>query len=59
MIDEALVRSIIETAAYLNLQTVACYVDNAEMATKLAELGVDCVQGYFVGEPRPLKELAG
>jgi EAL domain-containing protein (putative c-di-GMP-specific phosphodiesterase class I) len=59
MIDEALVRSIIETAAYLNLQTVACYVDNAEMATKLAELGVNCVQGYFVGEPRPLKELAG
>jgi EAL domain-containing protein (putative c-di-GMP-specific phosphodiesterase class I)/GGDEF domain-containing protein len=59
MIDEALVRSIIETAAYLNLQTVACYVDNAEMVTKLAELGVDCVQGYFVGEPRPLKELAG
>ena len=59
MIDEALVRSIIETAAYLDLQTVACYVDNAEMANKLAELGVDCVQGYFVGEPRPLEELAG
>ncbi|MFZ0105597.1 MAG: DUF1631 family protein [Thiobacillus sp.] len=59
LIDEALVRSIIETAAYLNLQTVACYVDNAEMASKLAELGVDCVQGYFVGEPRPLEELAG
>ncbi len=59
MIDEALVRSIIETAAYLQLKTVACYVDNAEMANKLAELGVDCVQGYFVGEPRPLKELAG
>ena len=59
MIDEALVRSIIETAAYLQLKTVSCYVDNAEMASKLAELGVDCVQGYFVGEPRPLEELAG
>ena len=59
MIDEALVRSIIETAAYLQLKTVSCYVDNAEMASKLAEMGVDCVQGHFVGEPRPLEELAG
>jgi EAL domain-containing protein (putative c-di-GMP-specific phosphodiesterase class I) len=58
VIDEALVRSIIETAAFLGLKTVACFVEDPETALKLGEMGVDCLQGYFVGEPQPLKLLA-
>jgi len=58
MIDEALVRSILETGSFLGIRTVAGYVEDAEALAKLAEMGVDCVQGYLIGEPRPLESLA-
>jgi len=58
MIDEALVRSILETGSFLGIRTVAGYVEDAETLAKLAEMGVDCVQGYLIGEPRPLEGLA-
>ena len=58
MIDEALVRSILETGSFLGIKTVAGFVESAEMLAKLTELGVDCVQGYLIGEPRPLESLA-
>ena len=58
MIDEALVRSILETGSFLGIKTVAGFVENEEALAKLAEMGVDCVQGYLIGEPRPLETLA-
>ncbi|HRK79680.1 MAG TPA: DUF1631 family protein, partial [Thiobacillus sp.] len=58
MIDEALVRSILETGSFLGIRTVAGYVEDAETLAKLGEMGVDCVQGYLIGEPRPLESLA-
>lgn len=58
MIDEALVRSILETGSFLGIKTVAGYVEDAETLAKLAEMGVDCVQGYLIGEPKPLESLA-
>lgn len=58
MIDEALVRSILETGSFLGIRTVAGYVEDAEALAKLGEMGVDCVQGYLIGEPRPLETLA-
>ncbi|ODV01010.1 MAG: hypothetical protein ABT23_09825 [Thiobacillus sp. SCN 63-57] len=58
MIDEALVRSILETGSFLGIRTVAGFVENEEALAKLAEMGVDCVQGYLIGEPRPLETLA-
>ena len=58
MIDEALVRSILETGSFLGIKTVAGYVEDAETLMKLGEMGVDCVQGYLIGEPRPLESLA-
>lgn len=58
MIDEALVRSILETGSFLGIKTVAGYVEDPANLDKLAEMGVDCVQGYLVGEPRPLESLA-
>jgi EAL domain-containing protein (putative c-di-GMP-specific phosphodiesterase class I) len=58
MIDEALVRSILETGSFLGIRTVAGYVEDAEMLAKLGEMGVDCVQGYLIGEPKPLDTLA-
>lgn len=58
MIDEALVRSILETGSFLGIKTVAGYVEDQANLDKLAEMGVDCVQGYLIGEPRPLESLA-
>ncbi len=58
MIDEALVRSILETGNFLEIKTVAGFVEDAETLTKLGEMGVDCVQGYLIGEPKPLDTLA-
>jgi EAL domain-containing protein (putative c-di-GMP-specific phosphodiesterase class I) len=58
MIDEALVRSILETGSFLGIKTVAGFVEDADALAKLAEMGVDCVQGYLIGEPRALESLA-
>ncbi|WP_324781212.1 DUF1631 family protein [Thiobacillus sedimenti] len=57
MIDEALVRSILETGSFLGIKTVAGFVEDGETLAKLTEMGVDCVQGYLIGEPRPLETL--
>jgi len=58
MIDEALVRSILETGNFLGIKTVAGFVEDAETLSKLGEMGVDCVQGYLIGRPKPLESLA-
>lgn len=57
MIDEALVRSILETGSFLGIKTVAGFIEDAETLAKLGEMGIDCVQGYLIGEPRPLENL--
>jgi EAL domain-containing protein (putative c-di-GMP-specific phosphodiesterase class I) len=57
MIDEALVRSILETGSFLGIKTVAGFIEEPELLNTLVEMGVDCVQGYFIGEPRPLDSL--
>lgn len=57
MIDEALVRSIIETGQFLEVKTIAGFVEDEIALAKLAEMGVDCVQGYLIGEPRSLETL--
>ena len=58
MIDEALVRSILETGNFLGIKTVAGFVEDAEALAKLTEMGVDCMQGYLIGEPKSLESLA-
>ena len=59
MIDDALVRSILETGSVLGIKTVAGFIEDAETLSRLSEMGVDCVQGYFIGEPQPLERLGG
>ena len=48
---------VIRTARRLGIRTVAGFVEDAESLAKLRELGVDCVQGYYIGEPQPLAHL--
>jgi EAL domain-containing protein (putative c-di-GMP-specific phosphodiesterase class I) len=59
MIDDALVRAILETGSVLGIKTVAGFIEDAETLARLSEMGVDCVQGYFIGEPQPLERLGG
>jgi len=47
----AMVRSMNDVAHALGKQTVAEYVEDAECLAKLQEIGVDYVQGYFIGKP--------
>jgi EAL domain-containing protein (putative c-di-GMP-specific phosphodiesterase class I)/GGDEF domain-containing protein len=57
MIDEALVRSILETGSFLGIKTVAGFIEDPDFLATLVEMGVDCVQGYFIGAPQPLDSL--
>ncbi len=58
MIDEALVRSIQETGSFLGIKTVAGFVEDEQSLAKIREMGIDCVQGYLIGELQPLESLA-
>ena len=55
--DLAIVRSTIELARNLGLQTVAEGVETSSTWDLLAELGCDSSQGYFVGRPMPTSQL--
>ncbi|MCB1741402.1 MAG: EAL domain-containing protein [Gammaproteobacteria bacterium] len=57
-IDAALVRSINEIGHVMGLKTVAEFVESQQIIERLTEIGVDYVQGYAVGAPRPLSSLA-
>jgi PAS domain S-box-containing protein len=52
--DQALVRGVVAIARELGLHTVAEGVEDAATLRMLREFGVDHVQGYLFGLPRPL-----
>lgn len=54
--DLAMVKSINEIAHVLGRKTIAEYVETHSIRERLAELGIDYVQGYGVERPRPLSE---
>jgi len=56
-IDEAMVRSINEVGHTMGLKTIAEYVENDEILQKIAEIGVDFVQGYGIAKPQPIETL--
>ena len=59
MDDQYLVRAIVEVARGLGKQTVAEFVGDEATVHLLRTFGVDHVQGYFIGRPRPLPNLLG
>lgn len=54
--DEIIVSSIIQLAHSLGLQVVGEGVENSMVYQKLAELGCDHAQGYYMGHPVSLEE---
>ncbi len=55
--DLAMVKSIHEMSHMLGKQTIAEYVENDLILAKLAEIGIDFVQGYGIEKPRLLSSL--
>jgi diguanylate cyclase (GGDEF)-like protein/PAS domain S-box-containing protein len=58
-VDQRMVRAMVDVAAGLGLRTIAEFVESEQTLELLREYGVDFVQGYHVGRPRPLDELLG
>jgi EAL domain-containing protein (putative c-di-GMP-specific phosphodiesterase class I) len=51
--DRAVVEGIVSLARGLGMTTIAEFVGDAPTVEVLRELGVDCGQGYHLGEPAP------
>jgi diguanylate cyclase (GGDEF)-like protein len=56
--DYAIARSINDLAHFLGQETIAESVENDEIVVKLREIGVDFLQGWGVGRPKILSEVA-
>jgi len=57
-IDLAMVQAINAIGHVMGLKTIAEYVGNAAILERIREIGVDFGQGFHLGEPRPLVDLA-
>jgi diguanylate cyclase (GGDEF)-like protein/PAS domain S-box-containing protein len=55
--DRVILESLIHAARGLGKRTIAEYVEDAATVTLLRELGVDMVQGFYTGGPRPLADV--
>ncbi|WP_165787142.1 DUF1631 family protein [Pseudohalioglobus lutimaris] len=55
--DYAMAQSINDLAHFLGQKTIAESVENEEIVEKLKEIGVDYLQGWGVGMPKPLSEI--
>ena len=54
-LDRAMVESILKVARILGLSTIAEHVENNDNLITLKEIGVDYVQGYYLGRPEAVK----
>lgn len=51
--DQLFVKALVDVARGMGMQTVAEFVENQEVYDRVAELGIDYVQGYHIGRPAP------
>jgi EAL domain-containing protein (putative c-di-GMP-specific phosphodiesterase class I) len=56
-IDHAMVRSIRSVAEAMNIRTVVEFVENETILKELKSIGVHYGQGYYLGIPKPVKDL--
>jgi EAL domain-containing protein (putative c-di-GMP-specific phosphodiesterase class I) len=57
-VDYGLVESIQRIAGLMNIQTIAEYVETEAIAEGLREIGVDYLQGYYIGHPEIMRQKA-
>jgi Amt family ammonium transporter len=58
-VDRAMVRSINDIGHVMGLETIAEFVESADVLERLHRIGVDYAQGYHLGRPRPLADWTG
>ncbi len=56
-VDYAMVEAINRIGHLLGLETIAEYVESDAILARVAALGVDLVQGFALGRPRPVADL--
>ncbi|QOY52901.1 EAL domain-containing protein [Candidatus Sulfurimonas baltica] len=49
--------TIISFAKIANMKTIAEFVSHKEISDIVSEIGVDFIQGYYIGEPMPYNEI--
>ncbi len=57
-LDYQIVASICHLARMKNMRVVAEFVENEEIREAAISLGIDYLQGYGIGKPVPLEQLA-
>ena len=57
-VDWAMVKSINDIGHTMGIATVAEWVETEETLAAVRQVGIDFVQGYAIGRPRPLREFA-
>jgi EAL domain-containing protein (putative c-di-GMP-specific phosphodiesterase class I) len=57
-IDMAMVSSINEIGQVMGKETIAEFVENEAILEKLREIGINYAQGYGIGPPRPIEDMA-
>jgi len=55
--SESLVRGIAQLGRGMGIETVAECVETEAVRARLAELGIDCAQGFLFGRPVPLDDV--
>jgi diguanylate cyclase (GGDEF)-like protein/PAS domain S-box-containing protein len=58
-LDEAAVRCFADVASVVGMQTVAEFVDDAGVMSKLRDMGINFAQGFLIHRPAPIEELLG
>lgn len=56
-IDQAMVSAMNQMAHALGIETVAECVESAKVVEELCSIGVDYVQGFAIGTPKPIETL--
>ncbi len=56
--DRAMVKAINDVGHILGMKTVAEFVQDEDSIQHLTDLQIDLAQGYVIGEPRPVADLA-
>ena len=55
--DQLVIRALVQLARGLGKQTIAEFVENADILQLVRSLGVDHAQGYEIARPLPLKQI--
>lgn len=56
-LDDAAVQCFVNVAKVLGIKTVAEFVENPEVLSRLEAMGVDFAQGFFIHRPAPIESV--